>query len=81
MGVATPPSNEKRKENKKVKIILTDEEFNNALSKAIQHLYTRKLNDICEPWFSTQEEAEEWGGDIIYDVVSDTLEALGFEVE
>lgn len=57
----------------------TGEEFD----KAEEYMFT-KLTDptlYCGPWFKTIEEAEEWGGDVIFDAICYYLEGLGIILE
>lgn len=32
------------------------------------------------PWFKNEDDAEDWAGDIAFELVMNALEALGFEI-
>lgn len=61
----------------KVKITITDSEFDAAAKVAFEKLYA---SEDCSPWFDTKEQAEEWAGDVAFEFVVNTLEALGIEL-
>lgn len=57
----------------------TDEE----MDKANEYMFM-KLADPTEwggAWFKTKAEAEDWGGDAIFDAISYYLEGLGITIE
>ena len=57
----------------------TDEE----MDKASEYMFM-KLADPTEvggSWFKTKKEAEDWGGDAIFDAISYYLEGLGVTIE
>ena len=53
------------------------------LDKAEEYMFT-KLTDpnlFGGVWFETREEAEEWGGDVIFEAICYYLEGLGIILE
>lgn len=53
------------------------------IDKAEEYMFT-KLADPTEfggAWFKTKEEAEEWGGDVIFDAICYYLEGLGITIK
>ena len=53
------------------------------MDKASEYMFM-KLADPTEfggAWFKTKEEAENWGGDAIFDAISYYLEGLGITIE
>lgn len=59
-----------------MKIIIRGAEMDDAFDKAFKKLYSSS-----SPWFGTEEEAEDWAGDVAFDFALDVLEQLGIEVE
>ncbi len=57
------------------RITITCDEVGEAYEKAIAELYQGTT-----PWFKDEVEADEWAGDIAFDVVCNLLRALGFEI-
>lgn len=51
-----------------------------AYETAFKTLYANQKNQIQIPWFKNEESAEEWAGDIAFDLICETLEALGYEI-
>ena len=68
-----------------MKIIIRGVEMDDAFDKAFKKLYSsstfKKLYSSSNPWFNTEEEAEDWAGDVAFDFTLDVLEQLGIEVE
>jgi len=53
------------------------------IDKASEYMFM-KLTDPTEvggAWFKTKEEAEDWGGDAIFDAIRYYLEGLGITIE
>ena len=53
------------------------------MDKASEYMFM-KLADPTEfggAWFKTKKEAEDWGGDAIFDAISYYLEGLGITIE
>lgn len=53
------------------------------IDKASEYMFM-KLADPTEvggAWFKTKNEAEEWGGDAIFDAIHYYLEGLGITIE
>ena len=53
------------------------------MDKASEYMFM-KLADPTEwggAWFKTKVEAEDWGGDAIFDAISYYLEGLGITIE
>ncbi len=57
----------------------TGEEFD----KAKEYMFKKLTDPILHggSWFKTIEEAEEWGGDVIFDAICYYLEGLGIILE
>ena len=39
-----------------------------------------KMSSGENPWFENEDDAETWAGDIAFDLVTNVLETLGFEI-